>query len=126
MEHLQVVLVDSPAANRFSSLHSNPVGTVREGRIVCIGDPVVPIDIKNVSQTTKMKGPEPSLPTEAGSPSLAALEQHADDACLIDCNSGVRRNLSDLPDSRGQPGERGDSSFDASESRERVSETVEP
>lgn len=73
------------------------------GENYTIGDPVGATNAQNAN----MKGEhESSLLTGVEAPNLAAIKQHADDACLIDSGFGVRS----LPDSRGQHVKRSGSS----------------
>lgn len=63
-----------------------------------IGDPLIPSDVQNVSQTVKMKGTEVSFLSKVEAPTLyPSLEQHVDYECPIDCNFGVHSKFSVLP-----------------------------
>lgn len=75
------------------------------------GDPVGPIDVQNSSQAVKMICAELSLLSGVEASSLAVVQQHADEACYIDCTFDVRSKLSVVPNSQGQPDEHGGSSF---------------
>lgn len=52
------------------------------------------------SQRVNIKRAEASLLSEIEAPCLATIEQHAEYACLIDCNFGVQSKLSVFQGSR--------------------------
>ncbi|XP_072126647.1 uncharacterized protein wdr25 isoform X3 [Mobula birostris] len=80
-------------------------GYLGAGQDLFAGDSANPLDVQDASQAAKVEGIETPLLSGVEAPGLAAVKQCAEDAGPVDCNPGVRRQLSVLPDSLCQPGE---------------------